>query len=192
MLLLDLNAWWADMDTTEHTFWSISLIATLLLVVQTLVSLVGIDSDAPEFEHGDIGGDGFSALSLRGILAFLTFFGWTALIVLEKNGQFWLALPIAVVAGLAAMFAVAYAMFALQKLDQSGNVDVAQAIGASGEVYLPIPAQRLGQGKVHLRLGGGLREMDAVTDGPLLHTGAPVRISALLTDNLLLVEALEE
>ena len=61
-------------------------------------------------------------------------------------------------------------------------------MGKACDVYLRIPAARSGQGKVQVSFGGSVQELDAVTDGEQLPSGAKVRVVQLIEGRLLLVE----
>ena len=86
------------------------------------------------------------------------------------------------------MLIVAYMMYLFYKMSESGTVDLKEAIYKSGEVYIPIPAYKNGQGKVHLKLSGALKELDAVTDGDALPTGTTIKVIEVLNNDILLVE----
>lgn len=115
-------------------------------------------------------------LSLKAVVASLTFFGLAGL-ASEKAGLTTFAtLAIAVVAGGVAVFLVAVLMASLSRLQSRGNVDLANAVGRTGRVYLRIPGDRAGPGKVTIDVQGRSVEVAAVTAGPELPTGASVRV----------------
>jgi hypothetical protein len=88
------------------------------------------------------------------------------------------------------MFIVAYLMLKFAQLEQSGTLNLYHALDQPGEVYLSIPGEKSGQGKVHVMIDGVIREMDAMTDGKRLKTGEAVRIVEILDNNTLKVEIL--
>jgi len=200
MTTLFFGHWWQELSNTEQGFWGISLIFSVLFVIQFVVSLLGLD-----FDHDtdfDVSSDGaadggytldsdFTLLSVRSIIAFFTFFGWTGVIALNNGASTLVALGFASAAGFAAMFIVGYMLYLFSKLNEEGNLDMNEALFMVGEVYLAIPSEKKGHGKVHIKIQGSLREMDAVTEGAPLPTGAPIRIIEILNDNLLLVEPAE-
>jgi N-acetylglutamate synthase/N-acetylornithine aminotransferase len=65
------------------------------------------------------------------------------------------------------------------------------AVGCNGSVYLTIPGQRAGEGKVQLSINNSVREYSAVTDGDTLRTGAQIRVVEVLSPDTVLVEPLE-
>jgi len=198
MILLILGDWWNSLSGAEQVFWAIAIVFTVLFIIQFVLSLIGLDFDGDadfdiSTDAGDAGGGysldaDFTLFSVRSIIAFFTFFGWTGVLVLGKGVKTWIALSAASLSGLVAMFIVGYMMYLFSKLTQEGNINIKNAINNTGEVYLTVPANKKGFGKIHLKIQGAFRELDAVTNGDALPTGASVRIVEVLEDNLLLVE----
>ncbi len=199
MTTLFFGQWWQELTNTEQVFWGIALIFSVLFVIQFVLSLIGLDFDhdadfdmSTDTDSGGYSVDAdFTILSVRSIIAFFTFFGWAGVISLNNGASTLAALGLASVSGFSAMLVVGYMLYLFSKLSQSGNIDINEALFNTGEVYLNIPSNREGQGKVHLKIRGSLREVDAVTEGQTIPTGASVRVVEVLHDNLLLVEPSE-
>ncbi|MEO8934116.1 MAG: hypothetical protein ABI295_07390, partial [Xanthomarina sp.] len=86
---------------------------------------------------------------------------------------------------MAAMF------FYMSKLNHSGTLNVKNAIGEIGEVYLTIRANRTSIGKVHVRIQGALRELEALTDAETdLKTGSVIQVKDITNNGILIVEQL--
>ena len=98
-------------------------------------------------------------------------------------------LMIAFLIGFLAMVAVAYVFSKLLGLQESGTVDIVDAIGELAEVYLTVPGSKEGLGKIHLKVGGKIMEFDAVTTGHTLSYGTSVIVKNVDSDNVMLVEA---
>jgi len=201
MILAIQASWWEGLTNVEQVFWGISIVFSILFVIQFVLSLIGLDFDADT--DIEIGGDAdanggyqldadFTVLSVRSIIAFFTFFGWTGVLVLNNGGGAWAAVGFASLSGFIAMMIVAYMMYLFSKLGESGTFNTKEAIYNTGEVYLSIPAAKNGYGKVHLKIRGSLKEMDAITESNLpLPNGVSVRVIDVLDDNLLVVEPIE-
>ena len=201
MLFLFLGNWWNALANIEQVFWGISIIFSILFIIQFVLSLIGLDFDHDvdadmdmDVAHADgyhMDSD-FTLLSVRSIIAFFTFFGWTGVLVLNAGGTLFATLGFSTMSGLASMFIVGYMMYAFSKLEQHGNMDITEALYNTGEVYLPIPSNKTGQGKIHITIQGSIREMDAITMGSLLPTGSPVRVVEIVNNELLVVEPVKE
>lgn len=124
--------------------------------------------------------------TLRGVVAFLTLFGWSGLWFSQLGLPGFLAVFLAVPVGFAGMVAIALIVREALKLQYDGTLNPRNALGRSGEVYLAIPPARSGQGKVTVLVQEQLREFEAVTDSPdPIPTGAPVVVTGLAGDALL-------
>lgn len=200
MVLMTFGQWWQTLTGPQQIFWGIAIVFTVLFVIQFVLSLVGLDFETDtdldvEASAGSTEGYGvdtdFTILSVRSIIAFFTFFGWTGVFVLKSGGSILLAVGLASLSGFAAMFVVAYMLYLFSKLGEDGTVDLNEAMYNTGEVYLAIPANKNGTGKIHLKVKGSLRELDAVSDGDAIPTGVPIRVVEVLNENIVLVEPAE-
>ena len=142
-----------------------------------------------ELEAHSGGEHPFQALhifTLRGVVAFLTLFGWSGLWFSQLGLPGFLAVFLAVPVGFAGMVAIALIVREALKLQYDGTLNPRNALGRPGEVYLAIPPARSGQGKVTVLVQEQLREFEAVTDSPdPIPTGAPVVVTGLAGDALL-------
>ena len=130
-------------------------------------------------------------LSLRAVVAFLTFFGLAGLASMKGGVSTIPALGLALGAGLAALVLVAWLMSVLSKLQSAGNVNFGNAVGTVGKVYLTVPANRTSTGKVTVAIQGRTMEIKAVTSGPAIPTGNQVRIVGLSAPDTLEVQRQE-
>ena len=191
ILISNINQWWEGLSSAHQVFWFIAIIFSVLFLIQFILLLIGFDTDSGSLDHpGDVGSfdHEFSALSVRSIIAFFTFFGWTGVLAIRNDLSVWLAVLLASLTGLAAMFLVAYMIYKFSQLEQSGTLNLYNALDQSGEVYLPIPGQGKGLGKVHVKVDGKIRELDALTEGDTLKTGMQVKVTEIMDGNVLRVE----
>lgn len=147
---------------------------------------------APEHDMpNDQGADhdaGLRVFTIRGIIAFLTMFGWTGVAALDMGAGTPLAFILAFIAGTAALMVVALIISSSLKLQQSGNLDLKNAVGQIGEVYLTIPEG--GRGKVTLIVQERYLEMDAVCPERSVKYGEQVKVTAVTQNNTLVVTPL--
>jgi hypothetical protein len=175
----------------EHTIYLVLAVAgCTLLALQVVLQLFGLVGgegfDGGDHGHGDHGhahasdqGHGnwfFGLLSLKALCAFAGIFGLTGLALLKTDFGPWLRVSIAVEAGIVAMVVVVFLMRGLARLSVSGTLDPRNAVGHSASVYLRIPAGGVGTGKVTVEVQGRSVELDAVTDGAEIPTGARVEV----------------
>ncbi len=198
-------------------FYAIGIVATVILLLQIVLSLIGlggdhdladggtVDVDASHLDvghldvghldtgHAEVAGheNGPGLISLRSLLAFFSGFGWGGALLVRLGLPPLLAAGGALIIGGFFLLVVFWLMGLVYTLSESGTIDLRNAVGQTGTVYLPIPPQRAGKGQVQVVVQGRLRELPAMTDATeRLATGTPVRVVALLTQEVVLVEKL--
>lgn len=135
----------------------------------------------------------FKALSLRTLVAAIAFFGVAGMAASSAGSTPAPALAIALAAGLAAMYGVYYLMHSIGRLTSSGNEQIDNALGCRATVYVPVPANRRGAGKVTLTMQNRTVEYQAVTDDEQpLRTGETVEVVAVSGADLVCVSRLGE
>ena len=190
-----IEEWWLSLATDAQIFFAIASIASVFFVLLFIVSLLGLDADT-ELD-GDAGADfgetgDFSVLSVRGLVAFFTFFGWGGFMILNSGGSLVLALGFSLFAGFAALFVVGYLLYVFNNLTESGNIDIRQALYKEAEVYLPVGDDK-SPGRVNVIIGGVLREVEAVSlDSSIISTGSLVSVVGIREDGSLIVEPINQ
>lgn len=165
--------WLKSLSGLEVAYFIVACIGTLALLIQIIMMIVGAggdgdidldtDTDADgEFDsHTDTG---LSLFTLKGLTAFFAIGGWTGMLMLSYDIHVGISVAVSVVAGLAAYFVVWGLIRLMLKLQEDGTLDYASAVGKDATVYVGIPANRGGRGKITLVLQGRYTELDAVTD----------------------------
>ncbi len=174
-----------------------AIIGGTLVGIQLVLQLLGIGGDHDvDSHHGDVHGEAgteghgnlfFGILSLKALSAFAGVFGLVGLITIDRGLGSVGRVGTSAGAGLASMFVVAWIMRGLSRLQASGTINVRNAVGAAGTVYLRVPGARAGRGKVTVEVQGRSMEFPAITDGDTIETGTPVTVEAVEGDDLLKV-----
>ncbi|MBO4972489.1 MAG: hypothetical protein J6D45_06710 [Clostridia bacterium] len=197
-------AWWDSLSLVSQIFACVAIPATVVLLVQTVLMLVGIgleadggdisvgesiDADGPEFDVDLDGMDALRIFSIRGIIAFLVVFGWVGFVMDRAGVMLLITVPVAAVCGFLMMLVLALLMRTVMRLRNDGNLDNRNALGVSGRVYLTVPPARTGEGKVNVLLQGTYVERDAVTDeGEPIPTGCEIVVIGLSGQTTLVVK----
>ena len=87
--------------------------------------------------HTHFGASGLHLFTLQGLVAFFAVFGWSGLLMLKSGMLPVASVILAIVFGIIAMVLIAAAMRAMMKLQSDGTLDIRNALGKSGTVYLP-------------------------------------------------------
>lgn len=124
----------------------------------------------------------FGVLTFRSLVAALTFFGLVGLATHDYLEQP-RSLLAAFAAGVGTLYMVAFLMSSLNRLRAEGTVRIDRAVGQNGTVYLTVPGQKAGAGKVTLSLQNRTVEYQAVTPHQTLPTGSRVVVTAVVGPN---------
>jgi len=131
--------------------------------------------------------------SLRGIMGMAAVGGWSGLVLYETGIPLGLAVVLAVIFGFLALVGIAWMMKLSLKLQSSGNLDLGYAIGKVGTVYIPIPADMKGTGKINITLQERLVEVNAMTPADRkIATGESVRVISTDETGILVVEPFDK
>lgn len=183
MVLLN---WWGDVGGFQQVYWWIAIPATAVLGILLILNLFGGDADGDVDFDGDIG---FQFLTLKNIIGFFAVFGWTGLTCIDAGLGNGVTLLIASLAGLAMMVLLGTLFYFMSKATEDGTLNINNAKGGLGEVYLIIPPRRTGYGKVQIRIQGGLHELEAVTDDDTeIATGKLVTVTDIIAGEILVVK----
>jgi hypothetical protein len=189
MIILDISSWWGALTTIESIYWAVALPSSAILLILMVLTFLGGDVDADvadaDLEVEGDSGIGFQFFSLKNLVGFFTVFGWVGLAMLDGGHSTFVTL---LVSSLIMMTAMAAVFFFLMRLTESGTMDMRNAIGKHGEIYLIVPANRGGMGKVLVTIQGGLRDLSAMTDDEAdLPTNSIITVTAIIDEHILLV-----
>lgn len=185
-----MNEWWNQLTPLLRVFWGIAVFASVFQILMFLGAMLGAghDFDHDAAANGADGAAGAQILSLRTLVAGMVGFGWAGVLALQSGSSAGTAIATAVAAGIVFMLLVFGVMRFLFSMRSDGTMDYRNAVGVVGKVYVTIPAHRSGAGQVEILLQGRLTMAAAQTDSAALSPQTPVRVTAFLGDNTLLVE----
>ncbi|MGD8456101.1 MAG: hypothetical protein PVF83_06935 [Anaerolineales bacterium] len=197
-------------DTTwiETIYWGATIIGGTLFILRTILLLVGGGVDHDDFDlhvEGDLHVEhdlqfdadytdtysdsdfDFKLLSMQGLTGFFMLFGLVGLALLKANFAILITIMGGGLAGLFAVWVISVVFSQLKRLQSDGTVNIKNAIGQNGSVYLVIPPK--GSGQVQVPVQGALRIFDAVSkDGKNIKTGKKVRVTGIVDNKTLVVE----
>lgn len=165
-------------------FWGCALISSAVFAVQMLLTLIGIDSadtyvdfDGPDTL--DLGG-GLNLFTIKNLIGFLVGFGWAGVSFYDTIPNPFLLTLLAFVVGclFVTMFVLIYRQ--TRRLEHNGTYDIGEIKGRTVPVYLRIPANNSGKGKIQVSINGSVHEFDALTDGPEITSGSNVEVEEII------------
>lgn len=191
-----MTEWFSSMDVLTKFYWITALISSLLFLFQLLMTFVGGDSAD---DVGDIDseieadtGIGLQFITVKNLISFFTIFGWSGIACIEYQVSTPLTIIISIISGLIMMTIMATMFYYMKKLNDSGTLNYDNAIGVVGEVYLTIGAKHSRMGKVHVKVQGALRELEALSDeNDDLKSGTVIKVKSVTENGILIVEQLK-
>jgi membrane protein implicated in regulation of membrane protease activity len=206
-------AWWSQLSGADKFFVICATIGGVFFLFRLILQFSGVfgdmdadtevdadvdvDVDADVGDHvdaatadaGDIGAADFSfqLFTFQGLTGFFLMFGlvgYTAHRQLEA-GLGW-ALVAAMVAGLLMVLVISWMFTFFKRMQHSGTLKLANAVGREGKVYMNIPEDE--PGKVQVDVQGRLAILDAVSeDKSNIPTDTRVKVVKVISGNVLVV-----
>ena len=179
------------LDTWMQVYWVCAIVGTVVFVVQMVLVLVGMDSidtdvDFDGADTMDLGG-GLSLFSIKNFVNFLVGFGWAGVCLQDVIANRWLLCLVAVAVGVAFVYMFFVIKKQTRKLEHNGAFKIEDCVGKTVDVYLRIPAERKGKGKVQVSLNGSVQEIEAMTDGEEIASGRKAVVADVIDGTTLLV-----
>ena len=198
---------WFMLDPLRSVLLCVAIPATVIMILQTVMIFIGMaghtdvdvqgdngidgvfGNDAPDATDVHMGDSGLRIFTVRGIVAFLAVGSWAGLSALSLTGSAAAAIITAFVAGTLALLLVAWFFRWAASLNENGTLQMDNAVGKMGEVYITVPANMGGSGKVNVIIQGRLTEAEAMTeaDRPLKY-GETVEVVGMAVGNVLKVK----
>ncbi|MCC5910004.1 MAG: hypothetical protein JJT76_06155 [Clostridiaceae bacterium] len=193
--------WLTEVLVFDRIYWYLAIPFTVLLVIQLIATFVGFGGDG-DFDSGedglDVGDDGdfepgFKIFTVRNLITFFAVFGWSGITFSHAGlGQF-ATITLSTILGIIVLLIVSALFYFITKLADSGTMNIQRSKGATGEVYLPIPAKGNGVGKVSITFQGSFRELDAMTDEEeVISRGTMIVVKDVINNSILLVEKINK
>ena len=207
---------WFMADPILAMMYILAIPATVILILQTILLLFGMGGEDGDFDSdtsgigdadaGDIADDvpddidgeidggfegdsGLRLFTVRGMVAFFSVGGWAGIAALRLGAGQLASVLVALAFGIAALYIVALFFKFIPRIQHNGTMRLSNAVGSIGEVYITVPANNSGSGKINVILQGQLSELTAVTnaDRPLKY-GEKVKVTGTIGENTLIVE----
>ena len=158
------------------------------------MTFIGVDSsdglDA-DFD-GDLNGAEapFQLFSLRNLINFLLGFSWTGIsfYTIISNQLFLIILSLAI--GILFVYLFFIIIKQVQKLAEDNSFKISTTLNKTAEVYLTIPENKSGKGKIMISVKGAFHELEAMTEMEKIPSGTVVKVVRIENNNILIVETI--
>lgn len=180
-----------SLESMHRIFWYIALAASLVFLIQTLLTFIG--SDAHDGTMADFDGNldhvdaPFQLFSLRNLINFLLGFGWTGVAFFNAIDNKFLLIALAFLVGILFILLFFFLISQIMKLTEDNTFNINNLKGKIGEVYLNIPPNMSGKGKIQISYNGSNHELNAMTKSPeIILSGTTVKVNEI-EDKILIV-----
>jgi len=184
--------WFSNLDFLAKIYWLIAIVGSFIFIIVMIMAFVGGDADDIEDIDSEIDADagiGFQFITFKNLVGFFTIFGWSGIACIDAGLPMSITIIISIISGLLMMTIMAALFYFMMKLSDSGTLKYKNAIGAIGEVYLTIGADRTKMGKVSVRVQGAVRELEALTDSfTELKSGTIIKVVDVTENGILIVD----
>jgi len=176
------TGWWQGLNLVGQIMACAAIPMTIVMLLQLVLMIIGAgftggedsdfdsegsgeDADHPANEAGSNNSSNiFKIFTIRGIVAFFALGGWAGLAALSGGIPVLWSIQISLLTGVAALFLAAFVIQLALKMQDSGNLNLRNALSKVAEVYITVPPSRSNIGKVTMLLQERFVELDAVTD----------------------------
>lgn len=184
--------WFSELTSFQKVYWVITGVSSLIFIFVLIGTFMGGDTDdlgdADAEAEADTG-VGFQFFTFKNTVAFFTVFGWSGISSIDAGYSTSTTIIISTICGLVMMTIMATLMYYMKKLNDSGTLKMKNAMGAIGEVYLTVGANRSSIGKVQVKVQGALRDLEALTDYDQdLMQGSVIKVVEVTSNGILIIE----
>ena len=183
--------------TLSNLFLGCAIVGGGLFLLRSILLLIGLGGDdhhdgvggdaSGDVSDGDTPVDTFKLVTLHGLTAFGLMFGLVGYLMLRNNPEgVWLAVVLAILAGLLTMVIIAKIFQSSRKLQSDGTIYPRDIVGLEGTVYLVIRPG--GIGKVQVTVRNALKVFDARAKDPAIEIPTGQRVKVVEAGDVLIVE----
>lgn len=197
--------WYNAMPSTLQVYWVIALITSLVFLIQMVLTFIGIgdaDSDIDFGDDADFSGDAdfsdggtldtggaMQLFTIRNVINFLLGLGWGGVCLYSSILNPILHTLCAILVGIIFVYIFVLIYKQMRRFEKNGAFNIKECVGQIVDVYLTIPANRSGSGKVQVSFYGSVQELSALTDNDSpIRSGLKVRIVEVVDGSTVLVE----
>ena len=186
--------WFNSLDTFLKTYWIIAGVASLIFIIQTIMTFIGLEASASldaDFNadfNGDTHFEGpFQLFSIRNLVNFFLGFGWGGLCFYNTfSSKIWVSF-FAFLTGIIFVFLFFFIIKQFLKLGKDNTFQIKDTLEKAADVYLAIPEAKSGKGKIQISVKGAFHEIDAMTEGERIPTGGKAQVTNIIDNQTVLV-----
>ena len=172
-----------NLDLLLRGFWLVAIPVTIIFLIQMVLTFIGSDASdgtSTDFDGDFDGGDApFQLFSFRNLMNFLLGFSWTGISFYKIIPNQTVLILLAVAVGGLFVYFFFLIIRALMRLSEDNTFKLSETIGKTAEVYVPIPENKSGRGKITISVRGTMHELEAMTAGARIPSNVMVKILSI-------------
>jgi len=180
-------------DPILRTFWYIAIPCSIIFLIQTVMTFAGVDASdgtSADFDSDLTGTDApFQLFSLRNLINFLLGFSWTGISFYGTISSPVILIIVSFAVGILFLYLFFVIIKQVQKLAEDNSFNITNTLNKTAEVYLTIPPNKSGKGKIMISVNGAYHELEAMTEHEKLSSGAVVKVIKI-ENNIPIVETI--
>ncbi|WP_264535540.1 NfeD family protein [Flavobacterium sp. N1736] len=176
------------------SFWYIAIPTSLIFIIQAIITFTGLDlTDGIESDFDtdlNNGSSDFQLFSLRNLINFLLGFSWTGISFYKIINNQLLLILLSLAMGVLFIILFFFIIRQVQKLAEDNSFKIINTLHKTAEVYLTIPENKKGKGKIMISVNGAFHELEAMTENERIPSGTVVKVVKIENNNILIVETI--
>ncbi len=182
----------SNLDSLHMTFWLVAIPTSIIFIIQAIMTFLGIDS-TDELEvsiNGDLE-EGvftpFQQFSLRNLTNFLLGFSWTGISFYNTINNKGFLITLSLCIGTLFLYGFAFLIRQIQVLEENNSFRINETMNKIAEVYLTIPENKKGVGKILISINGTFHELEVMTENDKILTGSIVKVVKIENESMPIV-----
>ncbi len=179
-----------NLDPLLRAFYYVAIPASILFVLQTIMGFIGADSSDAHMDFDSVEGHGAmpdNVFTFKTFVNFLLGFGWAGVSFFSIIPNTFLLIVVSFLVGVAFVYLIWVLIKQLLRLTEDNTLKIQDALNQTAEVYLRIPGEKAGKGKVLISIKGSMHELEAMTENGEIPQGTKVKVVRVENDNTLIV-----
>lgn len=182
-----------NLEPLLKLYWYIAIPVSIIFFIQTIMTFFG--GDSADGIEADFDGDladadtPFQLFSFRNLVNFLLGFSWAGISFYEGLSNKVVLILVSIAIGVLFVYVFFLVIKQLQKLAENNSFKISNTLNKTAEVYLTIPGNKTGKGKIMISVNGAFHELDAITENETIPSGSVVKV-ARIESSILVVETI--
>ncbi len=183
-----------NLDPLLKTFWFVAIPVSVIFIIQTIMTFIGADASdgtSADFDGDLHGGEApFQLFSLRNLINFLLGLSWAGISLYGIIANPLVLILVSLLVGVFFVVLFFVVIKQLRKLAEDNSFKISDTLNKTAEVYLAIPENKQGKGKILISIKGAFHELDAMTENERIATGKTVKVVKIENNDILIVESI--